>query len=308
MHWRADRVTIDLSAAGVIDTTRPAWKELLAALRSSEEYRTFGAIDIGRFVALTLGSSQHYFVLTDAPRTYSGFRSKYRFEDRQAAIIQSVIAHGNRLIDIGAADTPFAFVGYEGTGTLADSTFAKREIETIDLMVNGQLRFALYDLSGALKDAGSPELTQAGKPAKCLWCHEIRLQRTFNHVTDLSGYYAAKQFDALIASRQEAIARYRSTLDSRIDFAREQDHTFAELLYLSFMEPSAQRVAGEWGVSVTEVQQRLTGEPTHRQDEFSFLGNNLYRRRDVDALGPRKAIPVPTDLRESSAHEPNLLH
>ena len=105
----------------------------------------------------------------------------------------------------------------------------------------------------------------------------------------------------------DVLQRARSRLDSRIDFARTQDHTYAELLYISFYEPSPERIAGEWNVPVARVREALTGLPTHAHDEFDFLGEQLYRRSDIDTLAPYGVLAPPTDPREPSAYEPDLL-
>jgi hypothetical protein len=174
-------------------------------------------------------------------------------------------------------------------------------------MANGQLRFALYSEDGALKPAANRTLTAAGKPAKCLWCHEIALSSPFSGRTSVAGYGSLGEFERLIAQRMDALRSARSKLDSRIDFARTQDHTYAELLYISFYEPSAERIAREWNVPVGRVLEALTGLPTHAHREFAFLGAQLYRRSDIDALAPYGVLAPPTDPREPSAYEPDLL-
>ena len=173
--WRDDVVTVDLDAAGVLPQTKPAWVALLAALKDSDEYHKMGALDIGRFVMLTLCSSYQYFALTAAASTFADFKARHPPETKPAAVVESGIAKGSRLLEIGQAtriDEIF-FVAFEGSGSLADDSFHKAEMETLDLMPNGQLRFALYDLAGNPKAAATPSLTAAGKPSKCLWCHEI---------------------------------------------------------------------------------------------------------------------------------------
>src|ERR1700722_11108548 len=64
VSWDGTMVTLDLDAAGVAETSKAAWKELLHVLKSSDEYRMMGGIDIGRFVFLSLFSSHQYFALT----------------------------------------------------------------------------------------------------------------------------------------------------------------------------------------------------------------------------------------------------
>jgi hypothetical protein len=314
LSWDGTLVTLDLDAAGVAQNTRPSWKKLLQVLESSDEYRMMGGIDIGRFVFLSLCSSYQYYALTGVSSSYAEFRARHTFAPRQVAIVESAVARGNRLIEVGRGDdfNSVAFVAFEGTGSLQDHSFQKADIETLDFMENGQLRFGLYDLEGHLKATTTPALTAAGKPSKCLWCHEINLQPPFRNVTDLDGYHSTKEFKELVVSATRVVASYRKTLLSKVDFNGLQDHSHAEALYLSFAEPTASRLASEWNIPLDRVKQLLTGRKlkTHSHSEAiddDILGDELYNRNDVDSLAPYAAIRGPSDMREASSYEPNLL-
>jgi hypothetical protein len=314
ISWDGTMVTLDLDAAGVSETSTAAWRRLVQVLKSSDEYRMMGGIDIGRFTFLSLCSSYQYYALTGVSPSYTQFRDRHTFAPKQVAIVESAVAHGNRLIEVGQGTDidSVAFVAFEGTGALSDHSFQKADIETLDLMDNGQLRFGLYDLEGRLKATTTPALTAAGKPSKCLWCHEINLQPPFKNVTDLEGYYRTKEFKELVAAATRVIAGYRKTLASKVDFTRLQDHSNAEDLYLSFAEPTANRLAAEWNMPVERVEQLLAGRnlKTHPHSERiddDVLGDNLYDRNDVDSLAPYATIRGPSDMREASNYEPNLL-
>jgi len=155
-------------------------------------------------------------------------------------------------------------------------------------------------------------LTEAGKPSKCLWCHEINLQPPFKNVTDVEGYSSTQEFRQLVVSEMETIARYRRTLASKVNFKGLQDHSHAEALYMSFAEPTATRLAQEWDRPLDEVKQLLASRNLHphphSQDrDDGILGDELYNRDEVDALAPYATIRGPSDMRESSSFEPNLL-
>jgi hypothetical protein len=307
--WQNDVITVDLEAAGVLPESKPAWRSVVAVLKASDEYRRMGAMDIGRFLMLTLCSSDQYFALTDTARTFADFQARHPQQSEPAAVIQSAIAKGNRLLEIGRAtqiDQIF-FVAFEGTGSITDASFHKAEVETLDFMPNGQLRFGIYDLDGNPKPAATPSLTSAGKPSKCLWCHEIRLQPPFRNTSSVAGYYSAEQLRNAINQRMDIVASYRRTLSSRIDFGRTEDHTFAELLYLSFAEPSAARLAAEWNMPEEKVRTLLAGFTTHAQRERDFLGDRLYDRADIDRFAPYQTLRVPPQVREASAYEPRLV-
>jgi hypothetical protein len=313
ISWDGTTVTLDLDAAGVMEVSKPAWRKLLDVLKSGDEYRMMGAIDIGRFVFLSLCSSYQYYALTGVSHTYAEFRAKHAFAPKQVAVVESAVAHGNRLIEVGQGEgiNSVAFVAFEGTGSLQAHSFGKADIETLDFMENGQLRFGLYDLEGHLKAATTPTLTAAGKPSKCLWCHEINLQPPYRNVTDLEGYYSTKQFMELVASSTQVIAGYRKTLTSKVDFTRREDHENAEDLYLSFAEPTAIRLAAEWNIPLERVKQLLASRnlKTHPHSECSggILSDDLYDRNEVDSLAPYATIRGPSDMREASSYEPSLL-
>lgn len=308
--WRDRALILDLDRAVVAAGTRDAWQSLVAVMKQSDEYRSTGGMDIGRFVMLTLCSPNHYYALTGAARNLSQVRQSHAFDKLQMPIVESEIASGNRLIEIGSETTVdrMAFMAYEGTGSLREGTFERKDIEFLDLMKNGQLRFALYDLNGRLKTSTSPSLTAAGKPGKCVWCHQIRLQIARRNVTDLDGYYTTKSFNALIDERMEILERYRRGLASKVDFSLIQEHEYAELLYQSFVEPSLERLAMEWNIPVEQAAQRLKGKPTHAPpSELWILGRAVYRREDIDELAPYNVIKVAADPRESTDYEPDLL-
>jgi hypothetical protein len=309
IRWHDNMMTVDLGRAQVLEGSGPAWRQLLAAMKASGEYRIHGAIDVGRFMALTLGSSNHYYALTGAKPDYQLARASYRFEDKAAAIVTSAVAHGHRRIEISAADDgrQVAFVAFEGKGSLADGSFVAHEMELLDVMPNGQLRFALYGLDGYLKQSASPELTAAGKPAKCMWCHESSLQPTFIEFQGARGFHDRREFDALIGKRQQLLREYQSRVDTQIEYRNRQDHTYGELLYLTFEEPSRERLAAEWGVSLERASELLRGKPTHPQAEFPYLGSELYRRHDVEALAPYAVLAVPHSVREPSPLEPEII-
>jgi hypothetical protein len=314
LSWNGTLVTLDLDAAGVSQATQPAWRKLLQVLESSDEYRVMGGIDVGRFVFLTLCSSYQYYALTGVSPSFAEFRARHTFAPRQVAIVESAVAYGNRLIEVAKGDdfNSIAFVAFEGTGSLPHHSFQKTDIETLDLMENGQLRFGLYDLEGHLKAAATPALTAAGKPSKCLFCHELNLQPPFRNVTEVEGYYSTKEFTAFVASAARIVASYRKTLKSKVDFTGLRDHSQAESLYLSFAEPTASRLASEWNIPLDRVQQLLASRHlrTHPHTEAfdnEFLGDELYNRNEVDSLAPYATIRGPSDMREASSYEPNLL-
>jgi hypothetical protein len=276
-------------------------------MKESGEYQATGAVDVGRFVALTLCSAWHYYALTGASARYRDARAGHEFDPQPVAIIESAVAVGDRLIEIGERSSGVTFMAHEGSGSILEGSFEPLEHELLAVMPNGQLRFALYGVNGELKPSASESLTTAGKPSKCLWCHETHLLRPFEGRTSVAGYGSLIDFERRLSELTDLLSTRRASLRSRIEFGREQDHTYAELLYLGFYEPSVDRLAREWRIPEDRAREILSGFPTHAQSEFPFLGDALYRRSEVEGLAPYGVVEVPTDPREPSEYEPNLL-
>jgi len=307
--WNGDRLTLRLDRVGFSDNALAAVSELLRVIRQSKEYTQTQGIDIGRFVMLTLNASNHYYAITGMPKTLSAFETVKAFDPVEAAIIESSVAYSHRAVrvpDTLSANTAWAFIAQEGAGSLEDGSFVLAEYEVLDLMPNGQFRFALYSPAGDLLTHGDSTLGQAGKPAKCLWCHEIGLQEAYLAKTKVPGYHHPGIFGSIIRNRTQALDNYRGTLNGDIDFTQNQEHTQSELLYITFMEPSAMRLALEWNTTETEVKELLKGLPTHTHPEFSFLGE-LYNRSDVEPFAPYEGIRISDAPREPSEYEPDLI-
>lgn len=259
---------------------------------------------------LTLNSSYHYYAITGAPKTFNDYSKRIEFDNKKAGIVESNIAKRHRIIKVplqGSNDIlKHGFAASEGPGSILDNSLVPTEYETFDIMPNGMFRFMLYDENGNIKPAGDTSLGGAGKPANCLWCHETGIQPAFISKTPVEGYFSPAEFDAIVARQLELLKSYRKTLKQDIDYNKTLEHTFTEILYISFMEPSAERLAKEWGIPVQQVKEKLKGLPTHTHDEFPYLGT-LYDRNYIDKLSPYSSIRTPNSAREPSEYEPNLI-
>jgi hypothetical protein len=72
------------------------------------------------------------------------------------------------------------------------------------------------------------------------------------------------------------------------------------------MEPSAERLALEWGITLESVNEKLKGIPTHIHHEFGYLGN-LYYRDEIEVFAPFSSIRPPSSARNKSQYEPDLI-
>ena len=309
MKWINDDVLqVDFETLGFSSEASEAWRSLFISIRASEEYLQLGSIDIGRFTMLTLNSSYHYYAITGARPTFDDFAASYAFDGKKGAITNSSIAMGHRRVSFSIADGigRVTFIAEEGDGSLIENNFSVEEFEVIDIMPNGQLRFAMYDKEKKLKPFADPSLTEAGKPSKCLWCHEINLQ-SLNVMEAAPGYYTEPEMSVKLLEARSILNQYRSGLSSDLDFTQTQAHAKGEILYVGFMEPSVFRLSGEWNVSEEQVQAQVTGFKTHQNTEYTLLGSQLFQRKDIEVLAPYKGLPVPDDAREPSAFEPMLV-
>jgi hypothetical protein len=286
-----------------------ALEQLTDSIKQTEQYQTTGHIDLAQLVVLTIGSSWHYYAITGFPKNYQTYLREHNFiNSNQFPITHSSVAKHHRLIKFNASDSVLktVFVAEEGEGDLTAGNFKVQFHEVMDMMPNGQLRFAVYDENGYLASASPKKLGEAGKPAKCLWCHEIVFQPMFETTDSLANNMKPHEFQNLIEKQNNLLSEYRKNLNGEIDFKQTQDHTLMELLYISYMEPSIQKLSKEWGVSSEDIKILFKQEVTHQHYEFDFL-KNVYHRKNIIRYTPYKFIEVANDVREPSIYEPNFI-
>jgi hypothetical protein len=298
---------IDCSKLGFSLAAEDALKQIIQVIKNSPAYQENQYIDLGRFVALTLNSSNHYYAITGVYPSFNDFKNAYNFEDTAVISLNngaSSVTSGNRIIyQTKNAVTNFqqmAFIALEGTGDLQQGNFEASDFEVFDFMPNGQPRFAIYDEHGQLKTAVPMPLGEAGKPAKCIWCHESTIQPNF-----VLQHPQSTAFNQNINIKNTLLNTARNQFDSDLSYLLLQEHHFAELLYISFMEPTAERLAQEWNYTLTETQALLQTYTTHTHHEYPQLGN-LYNRNDVDHLHPLPVLQTPESAHEASFYEPNF--
>lgn len=308
--WLNDQVfTCDFSKLGFNDEALLSLQVIFDRLKASEEYKSKGGIDLGRLLMLTIYSSHHYYRITGMNQSYNSVEEIYLSDSiLQFGITNSAVATDDRLIHMPAVTTSASVAFYsatEGTGKLADSTFSIDVHEIFELMPNGQLRFAIYDSQGKLETSADALISAAGKPGKCMWCHESKAVTLFSETDDVPGYLTSKEFVDRVKLSNEQLTVIRNALSTDLLFANQQDHTQSELLYITFMEPSAFRISNEWEISLADAESILSGLPAHDYPEFPFLGI-LHDRNDVDFLAPYATERVPESAREYSSYEPDF--
>lgn len=279
-------------------------KKLNTKIKKTEEYQKTHTVDLGRYIALTIGSSRHYYNIVNTPKKLREYYSLYTFDSISGYIDNSSISLVDRIISISKSSSKNkqAYIAAE-----VDSiTKEIYEYETVEVMPNGQIKFGIYDKNGLLKDAANTSITNAGKPAKCIWCHETGIQPTFRTQKDHDGYLSYQELSDTLDYYNKQLRSYQDSLWLDKKIKNKRLHTEMEVTYIAFMEPSAEHLANEWGISLQEVQNRLKHLKTHRHHEFDFLGD-LYHRSNVDSISPWKVLKVPLHIREKSTNEVNYL-
>ena len=308
--WLNDKqLKIDFSKLGFNEQALKNIKLLIQLIKQTEEFEITRGIDGGRFVVSVFNNSNHYYKIVGIPTSYPAFASNYQFLKKRAAIVESAVALGERIIQLPSNNDNFKDLGYsaeELSAPISDSNFIVEEREVMDVMPNGQLRFGIYNKNNELVGGADPAISNAGKPAKCLWCHEVNIQSGFVALTKIPGYYSPKEFDSIVSVNSKTLNNHRQGLSNEIDFAKQSQHVELEKLYIRFMEPSLNRLASEWNISESDVQAKLTGLTTHIYPEFPELGE-LYFRQEVQQFTPFKVLPTTSESRETVGDEPNLL-
>ena len=302
-----EKIKIDITKMGFSENTEKSLLKIHEKIKASEEYRTNNSIDLGRYISLLLGSSEHYYALTEIPKKLEDITKNYRLKTEKAYINNSDVSKEHRIIRFSEQNGfNQLFISQE----IDSITGQVYEFETIELMKNGQIRFGIFDANGNRKIAADNKHSNAGKPAKCIWCHESSIQPLYSDQQNKNGYLSLKNL-------QETLEKYRKiNIDLKIkvtdtinyiNYKKTKDHTFTEILYTSFMEPSANRLALEWNISENEVKKKLQNYKTHKHHEFDFLGN-LYHRNEIEHLAPIKSLTVSGNIREKSNQEVNYLN
>jgi hypothetical protein len=297
-------ITIDLKKLGFSVNAQQKLLQLSEKIKVTPEYQTKKNIDLGRYVTLLLGASEHYYEIIGTPKTLTEVLNQYTLLPQKGYVNNSGVSLEHRIIQFSEQNGFNQVFLSEEVDPVSGEIY---EYETIELLPNGQLRFGIYDVDGNRKNNADESHSNAGKPAKCMWCHESNINPLFNPQNDFIGYLSYTNFQNILLTYRDSNRNQKLALSEGVDFSQTQQHTLTELLYISFMEPSAERLSLEWNLSMTQAQNLLSGLPTHTNAEFPFLGT-LYNRKDVESLAPFQGLAVSSYVREASEVEVNHLN
>ena len=293
---------LDFSKVGFSQKALKALELAIDSLKHTQEYTIKNSIDLGAFVSLLIGSSEQYYKITDAESDLSSKLNNYKdLEPIIFPVTNSLISKHTRVLKLytNGQVKDWLFIAEEGEGDFLNRTFKAKGFEVFDIMANGQLRFSIYDQKGKLISASPKDLSEAGKPAKCLWCHELYIQPLYTTNDSVAGYISQESFQGIVKELMFKLSLYRKNLKGEIDFSKTQDHSFVERLYIGYMEPSLIKLSKEWNIPLPKLKEILNGKRTHLHQEFTFFGD-IYFRDSINNLAPFKPSVMPFDIREGS--------
>ncbi len=297
-------ISIDINKLGFSINTIEKLNKLHSKIINSQEYQSTNSIDLGRYVTLLLGVSEHYYEIIDTPNTLTELLGKYSLKLEKGYVNNSGVSLEHRIIRFSEQNGLNQVFLSEEVDPITGEIY---EYETIELLPNGQLRFGIFDVNGNRIANANPSHSNAGKPAKCMWCHESTINPLFTQQQDFIGYLTASELQNTLIGFRNSHQNLKFFLTNGVDFTQTQQHTLTELLYISFMEPSTERLALEWNLPINQVQNLLSSLPTHTYAEFPFLGN-LYYRNDIENIAPFISLSVSSSVREQSETEVNHIN
>jgi len=296
------KFNLDLSKVGFSPKALKALVGIIDSLKQTQEYTIKNSIDLGAFVSLLLGSSELYYKITDAESDISIKLNKYNNEVPIVfPVTNSLISKHTRILKLYTKGpvNDWLFIAEEGEGDFFKNTFKAKAFEVFDIMPNGQLRFSIYDQNSKIINSSPKDHSEAGKPAKCLWCHELYIQPLYTNNDSVAGYMSQERFQEIVKELMFKLSLYRKNLKGEVDFSKTQDHSFVERLYIGYMEPSLIKLSKEWNIPLPKLKEMLKNKRTHQHAEFTFFGQ-IYFRDSINSFAPFKPCIVPFDVREES--------
>lgn len=276
--------SLELDHIGFSQKALQTIQQLIILFKETEEYKKTGSLDLGYFVMQCFNNSWHYYAITNVDKDFQSFKERYDFDEIDDYALkagESGVTNGCRIFNIAEGESieQLAFIAKEGTGKDVHE-FKAEEFEVFDFMKNGQPRFAVYDLDGNLKSGADSKISRAGKPAKCMWCHESKIQPLHRGHTDIEEYGKLNSFKRLISKNNGLLRAQQLQGDSLFYWKNPREHSLAELLYKMYEEPTLSRLRQEsklWGIPLKYDRKHLA-----KNEEYHFL--NLY----IDSVIERK--------------------
>ena len=259
-----DEVVFDLDLlqcglpANALEAIRVSTEETIA----SDEKAIWGSVDLGRWIMRVIYEPWVYYAATGTCRSLDGWMAE-RLDPTPllyGVTVSNLVKDKHRLIELNAEPDSverLAFKALEGSGSIEDGTFEPLEYEILDVLPNGLHHYAVYDLDGNLLPGGTPEISPAGQPGRCMWCHEGQwLQRGSEENVSPEPYLSYDEF-MVVAENVDSITYARRTQMNTILRFDGDVHTWGEWLAEMFLHASPRRLAREWHTTPAEVERIL---------------------------------------------------
>ncbi len=296
-------ITLNLNQIQFSEKGYLAMFSLHQSLKNSETYYKNGSIDVGRYITLLIGSSIHYYRFVNMPAHLSEVISKYKLQPQKGFLNNSAISPNHRTLAFSAPEHLNQLFLSSEIDSVTGRTI---EFETMELGSNGQIIFGIFDADSHLVNSADPSISASGKPAKCMWCHESKINPLFRTQSDSLGFLTANQLrDSLVSFRQIHIES-QSHLSSGIYYSKLEAHVQMELQYILFKQPSPMRLANEWNMTQNKVETLLANQPRFTYPEFPFLPAG-YIRNNIESYAPFIGLLTSKSVREPSPYEVNYI-
>ena len=296
---------LDLLECGLPSKALEAVRVATEDTLTSDEKTIWGSIDLGRWIMRVVYEPWVYYGATGTCRNLDGWvADRLDPEPLTYGVTESnVVKAKHRIIELNplpGSIERLAFRATEGTGSIVDGTFEPQEYETLDVLPNGLHHYAVYDLEGNLLPGSTPEVSPAGQPGRCMWCHESQwTQRGSDgnvspapHISYDDWLVQAEQVDVVSDAR-------RKEMNTILDITGSDVHTWGEWLAEMFLHASPERLAREWHTTPAEVVRLLEKLEilTVPSGEYPDLGD-VAEREALDA----NAQPILDELAAIEGH------
>ena len=138
---------------GLSESALETVEDVLHELKESDPYQRFGSADLGRVLMRLLYEPWRYYAITGACTNVADWE-RQRLGDNTAsfAITESMLVDGHRSLQYRSDPSDMGQIAGSprGSGSLEDDSFITETFEVVDVLPNGQPRYALYDASGVL--------------------------------------------------------------------------------------------------------------------------------------------------------------
>jgi hypothetical protein len=276
---------LDLVESGLPERALGAIRVATEDTLASDERAIWGSVDLGRWIMRLVYEPWVYYAATGTCRTLDGWTSA-RLEPQPlvyGVTVSNLEKDKHRLLELNpmpGAIEEIAFRATEGSGSIVDGTFEPLEFEILDVLPNGLHHYAVYDGDGALLPGGTPGISTAGQPGRCMWCHEGQwVQRGSDENVSPEPYLSYGDFQIESENVDVITDARRKATNSIVDFPQPV-HTWGEWLANMFLDSSPERLAREWHTTPEEVDRILLelDIATVPSGEYPDLGPAAARR------------------------------